>query len=530
MNYKKISFISCVNDEITYNECLKYINSLRIPEGYEIETIAITGANSITSGYNEAMKKSDAKYKIYLHQDVFIVNKNFLNDILKVFSKDENIGMIGLAGAKIIPTNGVWWDSFQKYGKAYENHNGTMNILKFNDFSSDYEEVKAIDGMIICTQKDVLWRDDIFTGWHFYDISQCVEFDLRGYKIVIPNQNEPWIIHDCGLIKIENSYEKYKNVFLNEYSKKIFPLVSILIPTHNRPEYFEIALNSAINQTYKNIEIIVSDDSSNDLTQKIIEAYLKRYDFIKYYRAPMEYDGLQNMRNCYKYANGEYINYLMDDDTFDKCKLEKMINYFLNFNNISIVTSYRNTIDENGNILPDSIGFSKLYKKDTLVNGKRLAEYMLTKTCNFIGEPTTAMFRKKDIGIFGKLLGRNTNFCVDLATWLELLNKGDCIYISEPLSSFRRSSKQGSNDINILAYGIFEWVYFIKDAYENNMFLNKENLICALTSWMYRTNMNFIYYCKHKNKIKDINKIKSFDLEFRNCFDYVNNKLKDMCR
>ena len=51
---------------------------------------------------------------------------------------------------------------------------------------------------------------------------------------------------------------------------KNLPLVSILIPTYNRPHYFKIALESALAQTYSNIEIIVGDDSTNNETEKLI--------------------------------------------------------------------------------------------------------------------------------------------------------------------------------------------------------------------------------------------------------------------
>lgn len=52
------------------------------------------------------------------------------------------------------------------------------------------------------------------------------------------------------------------------------PLVSVLIPTYNRPRYFEKALCSVLEQTYPNIEIIVGDDSTNDETEKVLQKYL----------------------------------------------------------------------------------------------------------------------------------------------------------------------------------------------------------------------------------------------------------------
>ena len=69
----KISFIICTNDELQLQECLMYINLLHIPEGYQTEVITVTDAVSMASGYNEAMRTSDAKYKIYLHQDMWVV-------------------------------------------------------------------------------------------------------------------------------------------------------------------------------------------------------------------------------------------------------------------------------------------------------------------------------------------------------------------------------------------------------------------------------------------------------------------------
>jgi mannose/fructose/N-acetylgalactosamine-specific phosphotransferase system component IIB len=161
MNNNKICFISCVNDDVQYNECLKYINNLYIPEGLEVEIKAVKEAVSICHGYNEAMRSCDAKYKVYLHQDTFIINKDFISDILKIFNGSEKVGMLGVCGAKTIPTNAVWWDSTHKYGKVYENHTGNMELLAFNEVYIDYENVKAIDGLIMVTQYDLPWRDSI---------------------------------------------------------------------------------------------------------------------------------------------------------------------------------------------------------------------------------------------------------------------------------------------------------------------------------------------------------------------------------
>ena len=213
---KKLCFIICVSDEELYNESLKYILNLNKTKDIEIEVLAIRKANSIASGYNKAMRKSDAKYKVYLHQDVFIINKNFIFDIIKLFDSNIQIGMIGVAGVDILPENGVWWESKSLVGGIYDSHTGLMELYCWEN-DDQYKFVQAIDGLIIVTQYDLPWREDVFNGWHFYDISQSIEFAQKGYKIIVPNQNDPWCIHDCGIITLGEEYDKYRNLLLKEY-------------------------------------------------------------------------------------------------------------------------------------------------------------------------------------------------------------------------------------------------------------------------------------------------------------------------
>ena len=65
-------------------------------------------------------------------------------------------------------------------------------------------------------------------------------------------------------------------------TKSTYPLVSILIPTYNRPHYFQLALNSALAQTYPNIEIIIGDDSTDNKTQELVRKLIYLYTKILY--------------------------------------------------------------------------------------------------------------------------------------------------------------------------------------------------------------------------------------------------------
>ena len=82
MNDKKFAFVMCANNEQYEKEALYYIERLEVPEGYSCESVVIREAESMAEGYNRAMQLSDARYKIYMHQDVMITEKKFLKKIL----------------------------------------------------------------------------------------------------------------------------------------------------------------------------------------------------------------------------------------------------------------------------------------------------------------------------------------------------------------------------------------------------------------------------------------------------------------
>lgn len=196
----KICFITCVNDERLYEESVLYLEQLGIPHGMEVELVAVRGAESMTSGYQEAMEASNAKYKIYMHQDVFIVNRNVLFILMDVFKNNSDIGMIGVAGAgELTREMPIWWKSAARYGQIYNKPSmEEMQLDVFGAFDNVFISVQAMDGIFMATQYDVPWRTDLFKKWHFYDISQTQEFIRQGYKAVVINQQEPWLVHLAG--------------------------------------------------------------------------------------------------------------------------------------------------------------------------------------------------------------------------------------------------------------------------------------------------------------------------------------------
>ena len=269
------------------------------------------------------------------------------------------------------------------------------------------------------------------------------------------------------------------------------PLVSVVIPAYNRPDTLKVAIDSVLEQTYSNIEIIICDDSTDNRVQEMLVPYLDSFSIIKYYKNERNLF-LENWHKCYNLASGEYINYLMDDDVFHKEKIAKMIYFFNEFDNITLVTSYRQTIDESSQFLPPLWATVRLYHETRILDGKELANFVLSRGLNVIGEPTTVLFRKKDlIEPFGIYKAKQYSLINDLASWLSLLSKGKAVYIPEALSYFRLHPDQNSKKMDQKTGS--EWLDIIIASREDGFLETNELYKTALLTYRKRVNGHHQY-------------------------------------
>jgi len=288
----KIAFITCVNDEKKYEECLAKINELRVPKGIEVETIAIRDAKSMCEGYNRGQNLSEARYKVYLHQDVLITHEEFITNTIDIFQKDAQLGILGLCGTKKLPDNAIWWEGDVNYGKVVDNTSGELRLLQFNEVEGDFTEVEALDGLILMTQTDIPWREDLFEHFHFYDIGACFEYKKAGFKVGVINQESPWVIHFCqpaGATLSGNNKDKFyeaRDIFIENYftnenigisDESIDPTkrrnTSIVILTYDNLVYNQNLLESIARYTEAGTyEVIFVDNASTDGTREWLES------------------------------------------------------------------------------------------------------------------------------------------------------------------------------------------------------------------------------------------------------------------
>lgn len=220
----KFCFIICTNNPVMLEECVHYIRHLAVPKGYMIDLLTISGAASMTLGYQEAMEQSDAKYKIYLHQDVFILNKNFLTDLLSIFETDPEIGMVGMVGYERVSEDGIMWHQ-KRSGAIFQKKNAESYTdykeYRYSVSADGYACAAVVDGLLMATAYDLPWNTEELKGFDFYDAFQSMEFLKRGYKIAVPVQRNPWCLHDDNQLSNLIHYDQYRRIFLQKYKNAL---------------------------------------------------------------------------------------------------------------------------------------------------------------------------------------------------------------------------------------------------------------------------------------------------------------------
>lgn len=219
-----------------------------------------------------------------------------------------------------------------------------------------------------------------------------------------------------------------------------YPLVSICIPTYNSARYLRESLDSIVNQTYTNKEIIVSDNASTDETKKIVEEYVEKYK-IKYYRNNRNIGGEANFTRCIELANGEYIAIFHSDDIYKPEMVQKQVNAFQGNLSIAAVFTMANHINNFGKI----VGEDKLPAELKYKNYFYFPEifFSIMRNDNFLLCPS-AMVKGE---IYKKLAPFNEDkfkTSADLDMWLRILKKYPIAILNEKLMNRRINNTQGS--------------------------------------------------------------------------------------
>lgn len=180
-------------------------------------------------------------------------------------------------------------------------------------------------------------------------------------------------------------------------------LVSIVITTCNRCKLLPRALNSVINQTYENIEIIIVDDCSSDITEEVIKNYQKQYSHIIYIKNTILLGANVSRNKGILVAKGEFIAGLDDDDEFFPQRIELLLNNY--DDSFAFITSNNLISKENSiykTVMPDIVKLDNMLSDNILMNQALIKKQRLL-----------------DVGLYDERLIA----CQDYDMWMRLILK-----------------------------------------------------------------------------------------------------------
>lgn len=211
----------------------------------------------------------------------------------------------------------------------------------------------------------------------------------------------------------------------------MYPLVTIMIPTYNQSKYITQAVESALNQDYSNIEVVVSDDSINGNTKLLLEKFSKHTNF-KYYKNDKNIGRVKNYRKLlYDLSAGKYVIMLDGDDFFiDNSHISKAVSFFNSDEKIIVVGA----------------GINILYEKEGVVKAQKISEIDrvfegndVFKKPQFLANHQTTVYNRKLA--CGLDFYRHPSMGSDSESLFRLYLHGKIVYLSSIASTWRIHEK-----------------------------------------------------------------------------------------
>ncbi len=284
--------------------------------------------------------------------------------------------------------------------------------------------------------------------------------------------------------------------------KKSFnPLVSIIIPVFNGQNYLKEAIDSALAQTYDNIEIIVVNDGSTDRTEEIAKSYSKK---IKYYKK--NNGGVSSALNlAIEKSNGKYISWLSHDDVYYPEKIEKQINLLSEL----IGHSRENTVLlSNYSLINDKSELMFVQQFQEIHEEKKLNNplYLLT---NGLIHGCTLLLPKKIFEENNKF-DESLKATQDYDLWFDVFPKYNIFFMKDVLVKSRCHQDQGSKKIDSSKECDSLWIKMM-DGISDKEKANISGSIPSFYKKIYKLTKNAGYSGAAKHALKVINRYKKVD-------------------
>jgi glycosyltransferase involved in cell wall biosynthesis len=308
-------------------------------------------------------------------------------------------------------------------------------------------------------------------------------------------------------------------------------LVSILIPVYNRVNLVGETIESALIQTYKNIEVIIVDNYSTDGTWELLQQYIRKDNRIQIFRNKENIGPVRNWLKCIDLASGQFIKILWSDDLIEPSFISECIS-FIDGDMAFVITGIKTIGDAKQK---NQIAYSKnVYQK--LSSDKYLKETLVFDPYKYPVSPGCALFRRKDllenliidVPNNDNLVSSNTGAGTDLLLFLLIAQKYSNIgIINKRLSIFRTHIDSISVSFGSKLLLAYDWArfYFIRNHYYELI----PDFICHINRIRKNSKLysNLYSQLETHEKFSTINFIKYYVLYYyyRYTYEKVKNKI-----
>ena len=220
------------------------------------------------------------------------------------------------------------------------------------------------------------------------------------------------------------------------------PLISVCIPSYNAEQFIANTLQSVIDQTFTDFEVVIVDDASTDRTVAILQEFSDSR--IRLNRNDLNLGMGNNWNKVVSCARGKYVKLLCGDDLLDPQCLERQASTLesaLNSRAVLAVCGSRVINSQGKIVLRRTLPF-----RSGLVAGEKMIRTSVRWGTNLIGEPMVGLYRR-DVLDKGIRYSPSNPFLIDLAFWADLLRHGNAFVDKNPLASFRVSGRAVSAQI-----------------------------------------------------------------------------------
>lgn len=222
------------------------------------------------------------------------------------------------------------------------------------------------------------------------------------------------------------------------------PLVSVVIPVLNGENHLEACLTSILEQSYGNIEVVISDNASTDNTAKIIRSF----DDSRVHVLPKPAEQLSlhdNWTRALAGAKGELVKIVCHDDLLLPESLEVQTELLLQHPSAVLAGGRRRIIDDNDDVLIKARGLGGLAKPTKLLDGGSVAHACTRAGANLLGEPASVLIRRSALPDLS--FDPRWHYAIDVDFYMRCLQRQDAILDSRVVCCFRVSHRQWSANL-----------------------------------------------------------------------------------